>query len=78
MSRLLRNALKGASKVFNPFVLGGGGLFFNPLLKISLVNPYLKILDLTQLFIADATMKKKSKIWFTPLRALAERGKKIL
>ena len=34
-------------------------LVFCPLLKISLVNPYLKILDLAKLFVADAPIKKK-------------------
>ena len=33
-----------------------------PLLKISLGNPYLKILDIANLFVADALRKKKSKI----------------
>ena len=32
-----------------------------PLLKIYLGNPYLKILDLAKLFVADAPMKKKSR-----------------
>ena len=46
---------------------GGGtvgpplSLVFPPVLKISLGNPYLKILDLTKLFIADAPMKKKNQ-----------------
>ena len=38
---------------------GGGACFFCPLLEISLVNPYLKFIDLKKLFIADAPMKKK-------------------
>ena len=42
-------------------------LVFCPLLKISLGNPYLKILDLTKLFIVDTPMKKK-KIVLPPLR----------
>ena len=33
-------------------------LVFLPLLKISLVNPYLKILDLAKRFVADAPIKK--------------------
>ena len=49
--------------VLNPFPQGGTApppppLFFCPLLKISLGNPYLKILELTKLFIADAPIKK--------------------
>ena len=52
--------------------MGGGGedavrlppsLVFCPLLKIPLGNPYLKMFNLTKLFIADAPMKKK---WFYP------------
>ena len=31
------------------------------LLKISLVNPYLKILDLEKLFVANASFKKNTK-----------------
>ena len=54
--------------------MGGGGAVgppgeFLPLLKK--LNPYLKIIDCSQLFIADAPMKKiklKKKIF--PLRAL--------
>ena len=42
-------------------------LGFYPLLKISLGNPYLKILDLSKLFIADAPVKKKSTFLFYPL-----------
>jgi len=48
---------------------GGGGAvrpplpcFFCPLLKIPLDNPYLKIVDIKKLFIADAPMKKNQKI----------------
>ena len=51
--------------VFNPKMKGGGGtlrssphVVFCPLLKISLSNPYLKILDLSKLYIADAHMQK--------------------
>ena len=52
-------------------------LFFCPLLKISLGNPYLKIIDLTKLFIADASMKKKIKNFcLPPLRALWNMGPK--
>ena len=36
-------------------------LVFWPLLKISLINPYLKILDLAKLFVADAPIKKQIK-----------------
>ena len=32
-------------------------VFFCPLLKISLGNPYLKILDLPKRYVADANMK---------------------
>ena len=34
-------------------------MVFCRLLKISLGNPYLKILDLSNLFVADAPMRKK-------------------
>ena len=64
-----------------PFAHGGGGLYappsliFCPLLKISLGNPYLKILDLTKLFIADASMKKKiKKFSFTPSQSTLKYG----
>ena len=50
-------------KSLNPLTNGGGwgGVCrgFCPLLKISLLNPYLKIHDLAKLFVADAPMKKK-------------------
>ena len=54
---------------FNPSKHGGGGgalyappsLAFCLLLKISWGNPYLKILDLANLFVADAPMKNKSR-----------------
>ena len=36
-------------------------LAFFLLLKIILTHPYLKILDLANLFVADAPMKKKSR-----------------
>ena len=43
---------------------------FLPLLKRSSYDPYLKILDLAKLFVTDAPMKKKSKIFvLPPLRA---------
>ena len=42
---------------------------FLPLLKISLGNPYLKILDLTTLFVVDAPMKKSTNLVLLPLRA---------
>ena len=38
---------------------------FCPLLKISLGNPYLKILGLLKLFVANTPMKKK----FTPFQS---------
>ena len=48
--------------------MGGGGALYAPpslafclLLKIILRHPYLKILDLANLFVADAPMKKKSR-----------------
>ena len=37
------------------------------LLKIIMRHPYLKILDLANLFVADAPMKKIKKFSFTPL-----------
>ena len=47
---------------FNPLTYGQGRctplVVFCPLLKISLGNPNLKILDLSKLFVADATMEK--------------------
>ena len=49
-------------KLLNPLNLA---LFFCSLLKISLRNPYLKILDLAKLFVADAPMKKKIIFYFT-------------
>ena len=54
-------------------MLGGGGtvlpppLVFCPLLKKSSGNPYLKIIDFSQLFIADAP-EKESKNLGSPLR----------
>ena len=35
-------------------------VFFCPLLKIALGNSYLKILDISKLFVGDALMKKNS------------------
>ena len=64
---------------------GGGGpvgrpppaLVFCPLLKISLFNPYLKILDLAKHFVADAPIKKyNKKIFLPPLRSLQNLGPK--
>ena len=63
-------------KSLTPQPMGGGeaggscrplpALVFCPLLKISLVNPYLKILVPAKLFVAVAPMKKKlKKISFT-------------
>ena len=40
------------------------------LLKISLVNPYLKILDLANLLVANAPIKKIQKNSLPPLRSL--------
>ena len=48
-----------------PFALS---FIFCPLLNINLGNPYLKILDLAKLFIADAPMKKK--IFLSPQSTL--------
>ena len=49
----------------------GAALVFCPLLIIALGNPYLKILDSTELFVADVPMKKKNKnLVSPPLRAL--------
>ena len=64
--------------------MGGGRctplppLLLCPLLKISLGNPYLKILDLTKLFVADAPMKKKKekKFSFTPSQSTLKYGSK--
>ena len=57
--------------------MGGGDpvdplpVVFNLLLKISSGNQYLKILDFSQIFIADAPMKKKSNnLVLPPNRAL--------
>ena len=53
-------------------------LVFCPLLKISLVNPYLKILDLAKLFVADVPIKKiYKKIVLPTLRTLTNIGLKI-
>ena len=50
-------------------------LVFCPILKISLLNPYLKIFDLTKLFVADARMKKKCKEFsFTPSQSTLNLG----
>ena len=61
---------------------GGGGavgpppcLGFCPLLKISFRNPYLKILDLSKLFVADAPMKKNiQNFCFTPSQSNLKYG----
>ena len=39
----------------------GGAVFFCPLLKRSLANPYLKIKDISKLFCAYNTVGKKNK-----------------
>ena len=57
--------------------MGGGGAgrtVYAPL-KISLGNQYLKILDLTKHFTADAPMKKNNAV-LLPLRALPNMGPK--
>ena len=51
---------------------GGGGrtatcCSFCPLQKKSKGNPYLKILNFSQLYVSDAPMKKKSKTLVLPL-----------
>ena len=51
---------------------------FCPLLKISLVNPYLKILYLTKLFVADAPMKKIKEFSFTFSQSTLKYGSKNL
>ena len=70
----------------NPLSYGEGALYsvrpppslvFCPLLKISLGNPYLKILDLKNLLMRMPLWKKKSKkIVLPPLRALWNMGPK--
>ena len=42
-------------------------LFFCPSLKIFLGNSYLKILDLSKLFVADTPIKKSQQLYFYPL-----------
>ena len=61
----------------NPLNHGGWALYAPPslafclLLKFILRHPYRKIPDLSNLFVADAPMKKKSRnLVFAPLRAL--------
>ena len=64
--------------------MGGGeglvaphALVVCPLLKISLVNSYLKILDLAKLFFAEAPIKKNTKkIFLLPFRSLLNMGPK--
>ena len=43
---------------------------FCPFLKISLGNPYLKILTISKLFVADAPKKRKKTLILPPLRTL--------
>ena len=56
---------------FNPLSHGGGGavrpppVVFCPLLKKSSYNPYLKILDFSQLLVADTPMIFFQKFLFT-------------
>ena len=53
------------------YFLNPSALVFVLLLKTILRHPYLKILDLANLFVADAPMNKKiKKIVLPPLRAL--------
>ena len=52
--------------------MGGGALYAPPLIFLPFTqnifsNPYLKILDPTKLFIADAPIKKNLKLLFYPL-----------
>ena len=56
----------------NPFAHGGGrGLpCFLLLLKISSSNPFMKILDLTKLFVADALME----FFFAPSQSTLKYG----
>ena len=55
----------------NPKIHGGGLCGFCPLLKISVGNPYQKILDLSKLFVADTPMKEKiTNLVLLSLRAL--------
>ena len=68
-------------KDINPFAHGMGGRpptpFFLPFTQISLSKTYLKILDLTKLFIADAPMKKKIKNFsFNPSKSTLKYGSK--
>ena len=62
-----------------PSPMRGGGMYapppslvFCPLLKLSVGIPYLKILNLAKLFVADAPMKQKKirKFVSPPPRAL--------
>ena len=52
-------------------------LVFSTLIKISIVNPYLKIFVLAKLFVADAPIKKKFKTQkFTPSQITLKYGSK--
>ena len=51
-------------------------LFFLPLLKISLGNPYLKILDLKKLLLRMPLWKKNEKFSFTPSQSTLKYGSK--
>ena len=55
---------------FNAFAVALPLVFFLLLIKISLGNSYLKIHDLSILFIADARLKKKSENLVLPLLTL--------
>ena len=49
---------------------------FCPFLKTSFCNPFLKVLDLSKLFVGDAPMKKKSRnLFLPPYRALCVKGR---
>ena len=56
------------------FTHGPPPLCFCPLLKISLGNSYLKILDLTKLFVADALMKLIKRLSVTPSQSTLKYG----
>ena len=47
---------------------------FCTLLKLSLGKPYLKILDLSILFVADAHMKNKEQFSFTSSHSILKYG----
>ena len=74
----MRAQMLSFNHLFNPKMHGGGDALYAPhppavvvchLLKISLGNPYLKILDLLKLFVADALIKKSTNLGLLPLKA---------